>query len=408
MLEGLDSVDWQHLTHAYGPATDVPDVIRALVSADKETREQALYELYGTIWHQGTVYQATAYAVPFLIELLKDKMVQDKDGILDLLSCIARGRSGLDAHKWFSFFDGVRDTPEFKAELAEELAWVHRSHKAVGEGIPLYLDLLHHPDSDIRMKVLYLLSLFKEEAQRVVPMLRQLLANETDDLVTACAVLSLAELIEYESPEFSFLRSLFSAEQNSLLRFIAALAITRCAEERTPLEVLRTLIDAVDEAKVIDPLYSRLPWRGLVVSHVDKALVETGPVLGIPSLIDMLYRLEAEEYAWSIVSIVIYLLDLAFYGHKIIDRRWASSRGEDGRYKMECWWYPGKQRCPDEQQEIQEHAATASNAGTFTEAQRSALSAVVNYDPLWEIDTNLFEVYGLPNSREALRRLLVE
>lgn|GEM_PF-3494578 len=35
-----------------------------------------------------------------------------------------------------------------------------------------------------------------------------------------------------------------------------------------------------------------------------------------------------------------------------------------------------------------------------------ALTALVNHQPLWKIDTNLFEVYGLPNSREALRKLL--
>jgi hypothetical protein len=32
MLEGLDAINWQQLTHAYGPATDVPDLIRKLTS----------------------------------------------------------------------------------------------------------------------------------------------------------------------------------------------------------------------------------------------------------------------------------------------------------------------------------------------------------------------------------------
>jgi hypothetical protein len=64
VLEGLDDVDWTSLTHAYGPADDVPRCIRALASRRKKKREKPLWELFGNIWHQGTVYEATAAAVP--------------------------------------------------------------------------------------------------------------------------------------------------------------------------------------------------------------------------------------------------------------------------------------------------------------------------------------------------------
>ena len=33
MLEGLDAVEWAQLTHAYGAAVDVPELIRALTSS---------------------------------------------------------------------------------------------------------------------------------------------------------------------------------------------------------------------------------------------------------------------------------------------------------------------------------------------------------------------------------------
>src|SRR5690348_12800500 len=99
MLEGLDNIDWQRLSHAYGPATDVPDLLRALQSPDQETREEAHTQLYISICHQGTIYNATAYAVPFLIELLNYPSVEDLESILDLLAGIAKGSSYLDAHK---------------------------------------------------------------------------------------------------------------------------------------------------------------------------------------------------------------------------------------------------------------------------------------------------------------------
>ncbi|MET8859276.1 hypothetical protein [Streptomyces sp. NPDC004579] len=62
----LDDVRWSDLTHAYGPAEDVPELIRALYEDDEEAADEAVYELYGNIHHQGTIYQASAPAVPFL------------------------------------------------------------------------------------------------------------------------------------------------------------------------------------------------------------------------------------------------------------------------------------------------------------------------------------------------------
>ena len=61
MLDDLVRVDWAGLTHAYGPADDLPGLLRGLAQGD----DDALYELYGNIWHQGTVYPATAYAVTY-------------------------------------------------------------------------------------------------------------------------------------------------------------------------------------------------------------------------------------------------------------------------------------------------------------------------------------------------------
>jgi hypothetical protein len=64
--EELDAVDWASLTHAYGGAEDVPHLVRSLYSDDAEEVDEALYELYGNVLHQGSVYPASVEAVPFL------------------------------------------------------------------------------------------------------------------------------------------------------------------------------------------------------------------------------------------------------------------------------------------------------------------------------------------------------
>ncbi|SEC06970.1 hypothetical protein [Streptomyces sp. KS_5] len=69
VLAGLDDRPWGDVEHAYGSAEDVPAVLRALADDDPETAGAALHELYGNIWHQGTVYAATVEAVPYLARL---------------------------------------------------------------------------------------------------------------------------------------------------------------------------------------------------------------------------------------------------------------------------------------------------------------------------------------------------
>ena len=65
MLEGLENIDWRRSRHAYGAATDVPELLRGLASGSEDVRMSAIDALYGNIWHQGDVYPATAMAVPF-------------------------------------------------------------------------------------------------------------------------------------------------------------------------------------------------------------------------------------------------------------------------------------------------------------------------------------------------------
>jgi hypothetical protein len=65
MLEKLNFVLWSELGHAYGEASEVPDLIRALASPEQEVYKGAINRLWYTVIHQGTIYSSTAYVVPF-------------------------------------------------------------------------------------------------------------------------------------------------------------------------------------------------------------------------------------------------------------------------------------------------------------------------------------------------------
>jgi hypothetical protein len=117
MLDRLHHIPWNRLTHAYGSAEDVPDLLRRLRTASPEmTGERSpLWHLCGNIWHQGSVYEATAYAIPFLIELAAHPLVPNRLGILQLLAAIAIGRSYRDVH------GNLLDEPDFAKRKALEL-----------------------------------------------------------------------------------------------------------------------------------------------------------------------------------------------------------------------------------------------------------------------------------------------
>ncbi len=65
----LDALPWASYGHAYGSAEDVPGCLRALAGDDDAAADEAQGELYGSILHQGSVYEASAQAVPFLARI---------------------------------------------------------------------------------------------------------------------------------------------------------------------------------------------------------------------------------------------------------------------------------------------------------------------------------------------------
>lgn len=66
----LDSPRWGVLRHAFGPAADVPGVLRALeASPAPESNSAAWEQLWERVHHQGTVYDACCATVPHLVRI---------------------------------------------------------------------------------------------------------------------------------------------------------------------------------------------------------------------------------------------------------------------------------------------------------------------------------------------------
>jgi tetratricopeptide (TPR) repeat protein len=171
LLAGVDEVDWHALHHAYGPADDVPNLLRLLLSDDKEVRDDAWQELYSNLWHQGDVYEATGYAVPFFLRLLQAEATPGKGEVLAFLQAVATGVPYLsERHTWMEkvLAEQGRD---FRAEIELAQRYAQRAHAAVAEGLETYLALLHGPGFVVREAAFVLLCTFPEHGTRVLPAL---------------------------------------------------------------------------------------------------------------------------------------------------------------------------------------------------------------------------------------------
>jgi hypothetical protein len=159
VLETLDDIDWSKIHHAYGPASDVPAQIRALGFGDEQQQKKALWELHGNIWHQHTVYEATSFAVPFLIELVRNQVAQEE--ILSLIALIASGTSYLAVHR--------RLLPEWTSEEEEqqrrELQWVNAAKAAVAVHAEFFLALVDSPKRRLRELCILILGVIENASE---------------------------------------------------------------------------------------------------------------------------------------------------------------------------------------------------------------------------------------------------
>jgi len=184
-LAGLNDVPWAQLQDAYGSAADVPDQIRALVEEDANARNAAFESLFSNIWHQGTVYEATIHALPFLIEILRTDACPDRDSIVLLVACIIAGHGYWEVHKSILLTNPFTHSPvakpaDLEIKLATERAVVDAVRKIGSPAVPLLLPELSNPEADVRKAVAEALGKYAGLTPTVLPALRSALGGERD------------------------------------------------------------------------------------------------------------------------------------------------------------------------------------------------------------------------------------
>ncbi len=361
MLDGLDAIHWQGLSHAYGPADDVPELLRALAEGNCSA-EEAVGEFWGNLWHQGTVYEASAYAVPFLLELVQEEKIADREWLLMLLDSLASGSSYLDVHGAMP----EQADREFQAERKQEIDWVQAAHEAVAKGVPVYLKLLQNERFQMRMVAACLLSRFPERTGETLTMLRSSFGSETQNDVQASLMLCLGRLGDRDADTSRALKTALSADKADPRRLAAALALLWRDKTETMPAAVQVVEDVLANESDFPTDYVFSVW------DIDadpggtffEALLLRGPEKAADSLLDILGRSE---------------VSFEFLIDPLIQTNFPESK-------------------------------SAVTSETLTPIQRRILTALLEAEQVWEGEkwTMGFTAkqYGLPESRQAVERLM--
>lgn len=243
-LDELSSVPWGELRHALGPATDVPDQLRAYAGSPTE-HEWAARHLYGTVFHQGSRYTASAFTVPFFIGLL-DRPDLRLD-IVERLRLMAHGYEeglfpgGYDVEAADADQRALDDSPNrFGHDSAH-------THHAVCRAWPQLIVMLDDEDSRVRAETAHLFAYLPNCASASIDeLVRRLSTWEEDALASALLALG---VLGRQQPGLVDLASIATAENT-----IEAHVATWCARS------LLGDISAVD--RLIDALGADLPAIG--------------------------------------------------------------------------------------------------------------------------------------------------
>jgi hypothetical protein len=319
VLNNLNSIDWAKLGHAYGNATNVPAMIRNLLSESPEIRNQAYDDLFANIIHQGTPYTSTPIAFPFLMELLHSSQTPDRTTLAQLIGCIIE-TGGEGRYYWREIaaqgsqptqeseqFWGVR-TAEQKAEDARGFQVFLQVFEDLYEVIYSYLGdyfvLFEQTDFDTQS---HILSFFDhlESNERIEVFLLSQAEKQTNPILAAMVLNSIGKRCESsKNPnregQLIYLKDKLKLPLPEPMRFACALNIARIGTEEDTIAVLpdinKTIYTMFDF-----PEHSPIRYEGIGI--VTKALENNKQqqLMWLEELLQLKHQEVREKSIWCLV-----------------------------------------------------------------------------------------------------------
>ncbi|WP_037881974.1 HEAT repeat domain-containing protein [Streptomyces sp. NRRL S-378] len=183
MINDLESIAWASLGHAYGPAGDVPQWLRDMVSSDDEVRDKAFSSFYGAAHHQGDVYPCTVASLPFLFDMADSPSTPDRASVVALIVSI--GREAVDRDEIGGVWIGI--------DGEETTAYQDAAALIRGRG-EVFVGYACDPDARVRSAAIAGLGLFLDDAERAVGVLRARLDAEDGTMERLLVIRTMGDL----------------------------------------------------------------------------------------------------------------------------------------------------------------------------------------------------------------------
>jgi hypothetical protein len=250
---------WASVSHAYGPATDVPALLRALRSPDAGPAYRRLHEL---LHHEGRRYPAGAAAVPELIELFADPRTPNRWATYKLLTALIDPGPTPPAPGTLAALEAQREAA-WRSSAGPEgpgdgRSWGQRAHDAGAAGIAIYVEALTAATPGLRLAAAHLLARYPEARPMASPALAARLTAETNDWVIASLCVAAGRAGDPHDPALLEALDRWRDSPRYLLRLSAliALAQLRPDPDDALIEELCDVLIAGDDARIDNwPLY---------------------------------------------------------------------------------------------------------------------------------------------------------
>jgi len=270
----MDTASWTSLHHAYGPATDVPDLLRALKAPDdaapkiraaagkagRSVIDTVIWTLWGNVFHRGSVWQVTAQTAPYFAALLTDGPSDPKTRafVLTYLHHLAMGYpqddfpDTRDPDTVFAPVAGLQDdgsAPDYgdAGVGTRMLIWTRDTYEAAEQVLEAVLPCLDDPHDAVAQEAIALCASFPRRKALTRPALLRLAADATPR--GAFAAVSLAVLAAPETPQIA---AALMQSDDALIAVLGAAAAALYNREDTPPTALRILTQPLEHLAETD------------------------------------------------------------------------------------------------------------------------------------------------------------
>lgn len=413
----VETVPWDQLQHAYGPASDIPGLLKQIATAKGGKLAGPMDELCSRVLHQGTIYSASPPVAHVFLDLLAEAAMPEKLAFYHMLNGFAEasrralkdGRAipccaGGDPVDGAAIRDEIfkaRDrfaadlrsaAPEIRAQAAElltafpeagssaaELAtgrYLVESDPSVRHALLIGLNRLRASVDDWRGFLATAVGREDDPANRFLLRAAQIeeLKSAADaamvgEFVSAFVATSEAAELYVEGGDLFFQAAQSLGEEREVETLL--LALNLAVEHNLLLTIAERLLRVVFDDE-------RTGWENTGYSILN----EDGSEPQRPGMTGMVVR--------AIGMLIVMKLFPFYIRWKL--RRKAGSKPK-GMPKVDYWQLQGD---------------APLIPPRLTSAQQTALTALAAKPELWRLRTNLWQLFGLPAAPEELRLFVAD